>query len=315
MKNFEQISKKINLLTIDNPRHPRKIQWYNITNPGKNEINYLKDKFDFEDKHLQASLSSISAQRPMIFQEEKYFFIILHFPVLDKDRVIPAEIEFFMSHGYLITLHDGNIQTLNDFFEFCKKDSIFLESYNLESSAVLLYEILEKLIQDSYTLLDKNNIEINNLEKKIFESEQEAVISQLLTLKRNIINIRRIVQNHKNIMKQLTDMKSSLLSEEQMMKYYGLLAEHCQRIWEFSENQKDIINSLQNTSESISNNKTNNIMKTLTVISAILMPLNLIATILGMNLEPGSEKFTIVMLSMITIAGILMIFFKKKKWL
>ena len=119
MKNFEQISKKINLLTIDNPRHPRKIQWYNITNPGKNEINYLKDKFDFEDKHLQASLSSISAQRPMIFQEEKYFFIILHFPVLDKDRVIPAEIEFFMSHGYLITLHDGNIQTLNDFFEFC----------------------------------------------------------------------------------------------------------------------------------------------------------------------------------------------------
>ena len=315
MKNLEQISKKISLLTIDNPRNPHKIQWYNINNPGKNEIKFLKQKFDFKEKHLEASLSTISAQRPMIFQEEKYFFIILHFPISNNNKVIPGEIEFFFSHGYIITLHDGNIKTLNDFFEFCKKDSIFLESYNLESSAVLLYEILEKLVQDSYVLLDKNNIEINELEKKIFESNQEKVTSQLLILKRNIINIRRIVQNHKNIMKQLTEMKSRVLSEEQIMKYYGILAEHCQRIWEFSENQKDIINSLQNTSESISNNKTNNIMKTLTVISAILMPLNLIATILGMNLEPGDKPFIITISSMIIIAIILMIFFKKKKWL
>jgi magnesium transporter len=291
MKNFEQISKKIQVLTIDNPRQPSKIQWYNIVNPEKKEIAYLKDKFNFKDKHLEASLVRISAQRPMIFEEKDYVFIILHFPVVEKGQVVPGEIEFFIGHGYLITLHDGKIKALNNFCEYCKNDSVFLESYNLESSAVLLYEILEKLIQDSYTLLDENNIEINKLEKEIFEREQEIVTSQLLILKRNIINIRRIVQNHKNIMKKLTEMKSSLVSKEQIMKYYGILAEHSERIWEFSETQKEIIDSLQNTNESISDNKTNSIMKTLTVLSAVLMPLNLIATILGMNISPDSFTF------------------------
>ncbi len=315
MKNFEQISKKIQVLTIDNPRQPSKIQWYNIVNPKKKEIEYLKNKFDFKDKHLEASLVRISAQRPMIFEEKDYVFIILHFPVVEKGQVVPGEIEFFIGHGYLITLHDNKIKTLEDFCKYCKNDSVFLESYSLESSAVLLYEILEKLIQDSYALLDGNNIEINKLEKGIFESEQEVITSQLLILKRNIINIRRIVQNHKNIMKKLTEMKSSLVSKEQIMKYYGTLAEHSERIWEFSETQKEIIDSLQNTSESISDNKTNNIMKTLTVLSAILMPMNLLATILGMNLSPGSSSFSLVILSMIIIAIVLLIFFRKKKWL
>lgn len=315
MKNFEQISKKIQVLTIDNPRQPSSIKWYNIVNPEKKEIDYLKKKFNFKDKHLEASLVRISAQRPMIFEEKDYVFIILHFPVVEKGQVIPGEIEFFVGHGYLITLHDNKIKTLNNFCEYCKNDSVFLESYSLESSAVLLYEILEKLIQDSYALLDKNNIEINKLEKGIFESEQEVITSQLLILKRNIINIRRIVQNHKNIMKKLTEMKSSLVSKEQIMKYYGTLAEHSERIWEFSDTQKEIIDSLQNTSESISDNKTNNIMKTLTVLSAILMPMNLLATILGMNLNPGTYPFYSVIVSMIIMAIVLLIFFRKKRWL
>ncbi|HPT08228.1 MAG TPA: magnesium transporter CorA family protein [bacterium] len=315
MKNFEQISKKIQALTIDNPRQPSNIKWYNIVNPEKKEIAYLKKKFNFKDKHLEASLVRISAQRPMIFEEKDYVFIILHFPVIEKGQVVPGEIEFFVGHGYLITLHDNKIKTLNNFCEYCKNDSVFLESYNLESSAVLLYEILEKLIQDSYALLDKNNIEINKLEKGIFESEQEVVTSQLLILKRNIINIRRIVENHKNIMKKLTEMKSSLVSKEQIMKYYGTLAEHSERIWEFSDTQKEIIDSLQNTSESISDNKTNNIMKTLTVLSAILMPMNLLATILGMNLNPGTYPFSLVIVSMIVMAIVLLIFFRKKRWL
>ncbi|MFA5644341.1 MAG: magnesium transporter CorA family protein [Patescibacteria group bacterium] len=322
MKKIKQLSKKIRVITIDNPKGAGKIEWYNIFNPEKKEIDYLKKKFSFDDKHLKSSLTKVSAQRPMIYQGKNYLFLIMHFPVLINGRISPGEIEFFIGHGFLITLHDGKTKSLDNFFDYCQKESIFLESYQLESSAILLYEILEKLIQDSYELLDKNNIEINKVEKIIFSQKQKIITSQLLLLKSNIINIRRTVQNHKNIMKKLTEMKSSLVPTKKIISYYDLLAEHSQRIWEFSEIQKEIIESLHDTSESIMSYRINNIMKTLTVVSVILMPLNLIASMLGMNMEPNPLKtnsgllyLIYVVIIMLFLASVMLIFFKKKKWL
>src|SRR5574344_606351 len=101
----------------------------NIQISSKNEINYLKKQFAFEEKHLEASLSIVSAQRPMIYQGKDYLFIILHFPTLVNGKIVPGEIEFFIGHGTLISLHDGRNKALNDFFDYCKKDSALLESY------------------------------------------------------------------------------------------------------------------------------------------------------------------------------------------
>ncbi len=322
MKKFQQISNKIKTLIIDNPQKPRAIKWYDILKPGQNEIDYLKKEFNFEDRHLEASLVRISAQRPMIYNGDNYLFIILHFPVFSGGRIIPGEVEFFVGHGFLVTLHDGKNKTLNNFFNYCRKDSILLESYQYESSAILLYEILEKLIQDSYSLLDDNNIKINRVEKKIFSQQQKIITSELLILKRNVINIRRIVQNHKNIMKKLTEMKSSLVPQKEIIKYYDILADHSQRIWEFSEIQKEIIESLHDTSESVMSYKINNIMKTLTVVSVVLMPLNLIASTLGMNMDPNPLKTSNGLLYLVNVTIIfiiltitMLIFFKRKKWL
>lgn len=318
--NFEKISRKISKVIIDNPSLPKKIEWYNIINPEKKEINFLRKKFAFDNSHLELSLASITTQRPMIYAGKNYLFITLHFPVINNGKVSPGEIEFFIGHGFLITLHDDKIKALRDFFKYCQDEQIFSESYKLESSAILLYEILDKLIQDSYLLLDQNNIEISRVEENIFEKRLQETTSQLLTLKRNIINIRRIIQNHKNVMKKLTEMKSSLVPQEQIKNYYDILAEHSQRIWEFSEIQKEIIESLHDTSESVSSYRINNIMKTLTIVSVIVMPLNLFINLFGMNFNPSPPeeniKLFINIIMWSSLSGLLMlIFFKKKRWL
>lgn len=320
MSNFLKISKKIDLVIIDNPRLPKKIEWYNVLNPEKKEINFLKEEFKFEDKHLEASLMIMTAQRPMIYNGKNYLFIIMHFPVLKNGQIVPGEIEFFVGHGFLVTLHDNKTKALKEFIKQFSENQIFSESYKYESSAILLYEILEKLIQDSYELLDENNIKISEVEKNIFEKKQSETTSKLLILKRNIINIRRIIQNHKNIMKKLTEMKSSLVPQKEIKNYYDNLAEHSQRIWEFSEIQKEIIESLHDTSESVGSYKINNIMKTLTIVSVVIMPLNLFINLFGMNLHPSppeeNTKLFINIILTISISGLfLLMFFKKKKWL
>ena len=318
MLKHKKISDNIEQIIIDDKG--KKLTWTNIKNPGKDEIEYLRKRYDFSLKHLQASSAKVNSHRPMIYKEDGYLFLILHFPVLKKDHVIAGEIEFFMGHGYVITLHNNKINALNSFFNSCKKDSSFLESYKMKSSIILLYEIMKKLMLSSYTVLDQNSEEINAIEQSIFTRSQRKTNSEILILRRNILNLRQIIQSHKNILKKIMGTESSILPTKQIKEHYFELLEHSKRIWEISDNQKEIIDALYDTNEAMINYRLNDIMKTLTIFSIIFLPLNLLASIFGMNfinmpLLENYHGFQILLSIMAIISMGLLIFFIKKKWL
>jgi len=323
MQKYKKIGKNIQELIIGNPHTRRKIKWINISNPGKEEIEYLrkKCKYNFAFHELRASSAKAIAQRPKIEKSGNYFFLILHFPVFKNNEVISGEIEFFIGHGFLITLHNDNIKALKDFFNSCKKDGSSLISYELESSAILLYELLHTLVFHCYDLIDQNSSKINEVEETIFRYRQKEATSRILELRRNIIDIRRIMQNHKNILKKIMGMKSSIVSNTKLQKYYIDLIEHTKRIWEYSESQKEVIEAFHDTNESLLNYSINNVMKTLTIFSVIVFPLTLFAAIFGMNTLKGMpfigmENGFWVVVGIMGIGTLLMIiFFIKKKWL
>lgn len=320
MSNHKKISNKIEELIIDNPGSPFRLSWVNITGADQEEISYLKKRFNFKIQNLNASISTVFSQRPMIFEEDGYLFMILHFPIFENNKIIPAEIEFFVGHGFLITAHNDNIPALGKFFNFCKENKDSLLSYVNESSVMLLYEILDRLIKDCYTLIDKNSIKIDEVEEQIFSKTQKQTADGILSVKRNIINLQKILQNHKNILKHLTEMKSSIVERDLIKKHYDGLVEHSKRIWEMLDIQKDIIDALHDTSESISNAKMTSIMKTLTMFSVIIFPLTLFAAIFAMRtaylpLESHPYGFWLIIGIMAFIAVIMLLIFKKKRWM
>ncbi|MDD5032148.1 MAG: magnesium transporter CorA family protein [Patescibacteria group bacterium] len=322
MPNYKKISKKIEQITIDNSEaKDKKLIWLNISDAGKGEMEFLRKKYNFDLKHLQASSAKITAQRPMAEPGENYLFIILHFPVFADEEIRAGEVEFFIGHGFLVTLHNNNLEALNGFFNLCRKEDDSLLTRKFESSAILLYELLERLMLSCYSLLDKNSLAINEAEKIIFAQKQKEAVAQILSLKRNIINFRKIMQNHKNILKGLTEMKSSLVPEEEIKKYYYRLVEHSKRIWEFLESQKEMIEALNATNESLLNYHISDIMKTLTIFSVIVIPLTLLASIFGMNTTAGmpflgteNGFWAIIVIMLISSLGMLYLF-EKKKWL
>jgi len=321
MTHYKKIADRIETLKIDNPRNQNAgVRWVNIINAGKNEINYLRRNYGFDLAHLRASAASVLAQRPVIFRNQKYLFLILHFPTLKDERVVPGEVDFFIGHGFLVTAHNNNLPALNSFFSLGKKDPDSLLSFSLESSAILLYEILGRLIHDCYRLLDNNSVEIKHVEELIFSGKQKETVERILLLRRNIINIRKIMQNHKNILKELAMMKSSLVEAAAMKKYYESLVEDSKRLWENMDNQKEMIEVLNSTNESLMNNQMNMIMKTLTIFSVIVFPLTLLAAIFGMNainmplvdLQFGFWWIIIIML--LGTFGMIL-FFRRKRWI
>ena len=281
---------------------------------------YLRKKYKFDLRHLQSSSAKISSQRPIVQKADKYTFLILHFPVLRDGHVIAAEIDFFIKQGHLITIHNNENSALNDFFKFAKKDGESLLSYRSESASILLYELLEILVDNCNALLDQNSIRLLEVEEIIFSQKQKQAVSQILKLRRNIINFRKIIQSHKSVFKKLSESKSTLVPVTEMKKRYNILIDHSKRIWEILENQREMISVLNDTNETLLNYRLNDIMKTLTIFSVIVFPLTLLAAIFGMNtmgsmpfLDNSNGFWIVIAMMMVGCLGML-IFFKKKKY-
>ncbi len=320
MANYKKVSDNVVELVINNPKTTQQLLWINIINAGKREISYLRKNYKFDLAHLKAAYASTSFQRPIIFRGNGYLCLILHFPTFREERIVAEEIDFFIGHGFLVTAHSNNLRVLKNFFKLGQKSSDSLLAYSLESSAILLYEILDRLIDSCFQLLDKNSLKINEIENLIFSDKQQEAVRKILTLRRNIVNFRKIIQNHKNVLQKLLEMESSLVEKKAIKKYYSKLVENSKRIWETLDNQKEMVEVLNNTNESILNDRMSDIMKTLTIFSVIVFPLNLLAAIFGMNAKGmplvDSEHGFWIIVGLMSIASFFMlVIFAKKKWL
>jgi len=320
MSNYKKISDRIEELTLDNPRISSSLKWLNITNAGKTEIDYLRKNYHFDLVHLKVAAASVSFQRPMIFRGQDYLCLVLHFPIFKEGMIVAAEIDFYVGHKFLISVNNNNLKALTSFYHFSKKSPDSLLAYSLESSAILLYEILGHLIDGCYQLLDENSLKINEIEELIFSEKQKKSVERILILRRNIVNIRKIIQNHKNIFQKLLEMESSLVEKAAIKKYYTGLVEHSKRIWENLDNQKEMIEVLNNTNESFLNSRMADIMRTLTIFSVIIFPLTLLAAIFAMRTEGiplinHPNSFWIIIGIMFLCSLTMLVFFKHKKWL
>ena len=324
MSNFKKISKNIQQITIANPQKNFTVDWLNINGAGKAEIEYLRKKYNFKLAHLRASSAKANSQRPMVARESDYMFMILHFPVPAGDSangVISAEIEFFIGHGWLVTLPSRPIEPLDNFFNLCKKDGASLLSYELESSAILLYEILNKLLGYSFLILDNNSLAIARAEQAVLGADQKKSAGLIMGLRHNLINLRKIMQNHKNILKRLMAMESAVVPAEHLKKYYGELIDQTKKIWEILENQREMVEVLFDSFESQANYQLGKTMKTLTIFYVIFSSLSLVAAIFSMKVDKGMPFISLpngflIILAIMGLVGLFMILlFKRKKWL
>ncbi len=314
-------TRNIQEVIIDNPRTTKdRVVWINVTNAGKKELEYLRKKFGYQLSHLQLASSNVFSQRPAMHYSDGYIFAILHFPIMVNGSITATEVDFFFGHGHLVTIHNGNIQPLIDFFNLCKKDGNSLLSYKNESSSVLLYELLEKLMQACYPLLDQMSIEITRVQEMIFQQDSKKAVSEILQLRHNITNFSKIMHSHKKIITKIMELRSNIIPTKQIEGYYKKLIDHSITIWEILENQKETIEILNSTNESLLNYRLSEIMKTLTIFSIISFYLTFIAALFAMRandmpIVDQPNAFWVILGIMLMIGLAILFIFSRKKWL
>jgi len=319
---YSKITKKLIKVTIRNPKTNATIDWINGTNAGKDEIEYLRKNYKFELNHLKASMGKSVSQRPVVEIGDGYLFVILHFPVFRGENIIAEEVDFFVGKKYLVTLHNDNIPTLADFFNFCKKEPNCLISFDRDTPTVLLYQLLERMLLSCFPVLDQNSLAITAVEERLFSQPNEKLtVAKILLLRRNMVSLRKIMQNHKTILKKLMEAESTLLSEQDVKHFFRQLVDYSKRIWEIIESQKEMTEIFNDTNQSLMRNRSNEVIKTLTIFSVLTFPLTLFATIFSMKMVNGMpfldapNNFWIIVQFLIVIALSMLLYFEKKSWL
>ncbi len=306
------------LETVYNYPNRKEITFLAISDPDPDLLMDINKKFQFHHLAIEDCLSEF--QRSKIEQYKDYLHIILQMPSYEKGLVTPAEISVFLSDSYLVLVHWNNSINLNNFIEgIIYNDEIKKECME-KGTGYLLYKILDLLVLNCFPLIDKIEKRVRILESKIFDENSQDdrnTVREIAKVRRDIMSFHRIIKPQIAVINGLERMKQKFIGDE-LELYFGDIADHVSKQWDIISDQNELTINLNSTNESLISVRANNVMKTLTMISVIMLPLTLISGIYGMNIRlPIAEQkhaFEIIAVFMLTTAISMLVFFKRKKW-
>jgi magnesium transporter len=294
------------------------LRWIHIESPRTADRDWLEEHFDFHPLDIEDVYSR--NQRPKLDQYDDYVFIVLHFPLFDKDtaRILTAELDLFLGPDYLITLPNIPLPPLSAMFERYREKEDLREEVFSKGSGYLLYKIVDTGVDASFPMLRKTGLKLERLEDDIFEGRSSEIVRDISEAKQEIINFRKIVRPQRAVLRDLERTKQRYLQEE-LEIYFDDISDAAERIWDTLENYKEVVEGLESTNESVLSHRVNDSLRVLTAFSVILLPQTLIASVFGMNVEfPGEGTelaFWILMGTMLALTIGVVVFFRRRGWL
>jgi magnesium transporter len=296
------------------------LRWVNIERPGAPERGWLEEHFDFHALDLEDVLSR--NQRPKIDVYDDYLFIVLHFPVFDPaaGRLGAGELDLFVGPDYVVTIPNQPLQPVEYLFERCRANEELREQLFSRGSGYLLYRLVDDSFDYCFPMLRKIGNKLDALEDGIFEGRSEEVVRDISNAKQEIINFRKVIRPQRPVLRDLEKVKQRYLATDLDLEiYFDDIVDAHERIWDMLENYKEVVEALAETNESVISHRVNDILRVLTSISVIVLPLTLIASIWGMNVgvpgEGNDGDFYIIVGAMLLMFLGMVSYFRRRGWL
>ena len=295
------------------------LTWYNITDPTIHDIAGLRRAFPaFSELHLEDALSRI--ERPKRAVEESYVFLVLIFPLWDaRTRMTRgSEVDVFITREAVVTVHDGVLKPLLR-AALEAGDEAGRTALLAGGAARLFHTLLDRLVDYIFPILRKIDSNIRNVEETIFERHKERdLIREISLLRRDAFAVRRILHQLLPVLHALDHHRSGIVSDG-LDDYFDDLLDHARRAHDMIDEDVEVITALADTADTLLTHRLNSVIRILTVISTIMLPLSIVVGAFGMNValpfESDPNAFAIIVLLMLAISVGMLAYFRTRNWL
>jgi len=297
------------------------LTWLNIESPTEIETAWLAEHYEFHPLDLEDVLSR-RRQRAKIDEYDDYLFIVLHVPRFDKrtGRLQAAELNMFVAEDLVITLPNEPLKPLSALWSRCERNEPAREQHMSKGSGYLVYEIVDTMYDYCFPILDKIGFKLDSIEDALFEGESDDLVRDISNIKQEIINYRKIVKPQRPTLR-LLERSNQRYAPQDLEIYFDDIVDKSERIWDLLENYKEVAEALEATNESVITHKLNDIIRLLTILSAVMLPMTLITGVYGMNTktlpfsQAGAFSFLFPLVLMLSVAVGLLAWFRHKRWL
>jgi magnesium transporter len=290
--------------------------WVNVENPTPSDMDFLSKQFGFHPLAMEDCLASI--QRPKIDRYGDHLFVVMHAASLNVHSAESdsRELDFFIGKNYLVTIHMKSLKSIIA----CRKMCLANPDIMSIGPSKLFYYLADMLVDNYFPILDILEKQIDDAEAFMYKQQSSENVNRILKLKETVLTLRRFIAPQKELVISLTRGVYQPLIEKELTIYFRDIADLLASINDTLDSYRDVLTNILDGYASVATNKLNDIMRVLTIISTIMLPLTLISGIYGMNFKNMPElawKYgyfsTIALMASISIG--MLAYFKHKKWL
>ncbi|HLL89221.1 MAG TPA: magnesium/cobalt transporter CorA [Tepidisphaeraceae bacterium] len=305
-------------------RDAKAVFWVDIDKPTDEEYGLLDDVFGFHPLAIEDSIQY--SQRPKIESyrhvgstcTQGYFYMVIHGPDLDsfREKVRTKELDMFVSERFLVTIHEERMSSIAEVRARAEADAELVLDIGIDR---LLHNILDRIVDHYVPILEHFQEEIDELEELAITEPTPDVLHRIAAQKRELLNFRRIIAPQRDVIAQLTRGDVPFIREATRV-YLRDVLDHLVRAVELIELYRDVIVGARDIYMSSVSNNLNQVMKTLTVITVIALPLNIITGFFGMNFDnlPGIHTqwaFWITLTLMVIAIAVVIAVLRTRRWL
>ena len=289
--------------------------WVDLMAPGEAERRLLSDVFGFHPLSVEDAVSAL--QFPKIETYPGYLYVVLHGIHAEPQHTQFAtrDVDFFLGRNYLVTVHDGDSRSINTIREMCTRHEHILK----EGPVALMHRIVDRMIDNYRPVFEEIEARLGRLEDDAFAGH-ERLSRRVMRLKRDVASMRRVLVPQRDALGRLARREFPMISDEMTYRFRDVY-DHVVRLTEEAILFQDRITGIFEVNLSSVSNRLNQVMKLLTVMSTIFLPLTVLTGMWGMNITiphfPGGPEaqFWWIFGLMFVICVAMLVFFRRNKWL
>ena len=266
---------------------PSGILWVDFeATPPETDEPLLREVFGFHPLAVDDALQETHV--PKIDDWENYLYIVLHavtFDPTDGGHVDTLELDVFLGRNFMVTHHDQSIAAIEKVWEACLRDERMWKN-GVDYTA---YRLTDEVVASYMPVVEAIDEAVDRAEDEVFGRPTPDVLEKIFTLKRAVLHLRRIIGPQREVLNRLARDDYAVIDRRARV-YFRDVYDHLVRLHDITESIRDLVSGTLDTYLSVINNRMNDIMKTLTIITTLFMPISFVTGFFGMNFfQPVAE--------------------------